>query len=358
MGARDGKAKRRFIVCVPRFATGGPIALCAFVRYLREAGYDARVFWYGPWRRVPGDDLSYWYYRELFNLVDASKALRVKLFGPERYEQDLRFAAFLSREMQGLPRKFLSSCRADDVVVYPEEIYGNPLGAKNVVRWLLYFDRYATDDAAYGPDDQFFTYKMNFNNAARNPSNRIMYINHYDLDFYKQTNFGERKGTCYLVKKGAGRPDLPAEFDGPIVDDLPERKKVEVFNECERFVSYDLHTGYSALAVMCGCESVVVPEPGRTRADYVKPPAVYDGIAFGTSPEELEHAAKTRDRARRCFEYFNEQSKRNAEDFALWAQEYYDARDRGASPEELAAIDELISFKGPNLTIRGEPLEY
>ena len=353
MGKTELASKRRIIVCIPRFATGGPIAMCALVRYLCEAGYDARVFWYGPWRRVPGDDLSYWYYRELFNLVDASKAARVKLFGAERYENDMRFPAYINPDMQGLPRKFLSSCRKDDIVVYPEEIYGNPLGAKNVVRWLLYYNRYGDDPAAYGPDDQFVAYKIGFNDGKLNPHKRILYVNHFNLDFYRQTNFGERSGTCYLIKKGAGRPDIPEEFDGPLIDHLPEREKVRLFNECERFVSYDLQTAYSSIAVLCGCESVLVPEPGKTRADYENEIS-YDGIAFGTSPEELAHAAETRERMIGSFAAFNEDSRRNSRIFGRWATEYFDARDRGATAEELAAIDELMSYKGHGVSITGE----
>ena len=355
MGEAASEAKkRRFIVCIPRFATGGPIAMYALARYLCEAGYDARVFWYGPWRRVPGDDLSYWYYRTLFNLVDASKVARVKLFGEERYENDVRFPAYINHEMRGVPRKFLSSCREDDIVIYPDEIYGNPLGAKNVVRWLLYYDRYGDDPAAYGPDDQFVAYKNEFNNGKRNPHERMLYVNHFNLDFYRQTNFGERHGTCYLIKKGAGRPDIPAEFDGPVIDHLPEREKVRLFNECERFVSYDLQTAYSSIAVLCGCESVIVPEPGKSRADYVSENHIFAGLAFGTSPEELAYAAKTRDKLVGSFEVYNENARINSEEFALWATEFFDARDRGATDGELAAIDERISFKGYGISVRGE----
>ena len=331
--------KRRIIVCVPRFATGGPLALYSAAKYLRACAHDARVFWYGPWRRVPGDDLSYWYYRTLFNLVDASKAARVKLFGAERYEGDARFAAYSNESMQGVPRKFLSSCGPDDVVVYPEEIYGNPLGAKNVVRWLLYHNRYKDDPNAYGPDDQFFCYRYVFNDDELNPLRRQLYVCHYDLNLYRQTNFGERKGTCYLIKKGAGRADLPAEFDGPIIDTLSERDKVAMFNACERFVSYDMQTAYSYIAAMCGCESVVMPEPGKTYEDYRQGKDVPTGVAFGTSPEELARAAETRHLVREKYRGYNAESFSNAEKFGRWVNVYFDARDAGATAEELYRID-------------------
>lgn len=337
--AKEPKAdlgkKRRIIVCIPRFATGGPLALCALARYMSEAGYNVRVFWYGPWRRVPGDDLSYWYYRALFNLVDAWKMLRVKLFGSERYEKDVRFPAYINPQMQGLKRKFFSSCGHRDVVIYPEEIYGNPLGAKNVVRWLLYHYKYLDDPQAYGPQDQFVAYRRVFNEKKLNPRERGLFVSYIDLDLYKQTNFGERSGTCYLVKKGAGRPDLPTEFDGPVIDDLPEREKVKLFNECERFVSYDTQTAYSSLAALCGCESVVVCEPGKTLDDYVPGNENHDGIAYGFSPEQLEFAAQTRHKVLEYFQTRNEKTRAWAVDFGRWACEFYDARDRGESGEDV-----------------------
>ena len=327
--------RRRIIVCIPRFATGGPLALYALARYMYEVGNDVRVFWYGPWRRVPGDDLSYWYYRTLFNLVDASKVLRVKLFGAEHYEHDLRFPGYTHPSMKGVPRKFLSSCGPDDVVIYPEEIYGNPLGAKNVIRWLLYFYKYADDPNAYAPDDVFISYKPTFFNETVNPRQRLLYVNHYDLDFYKQTNFGEREGTCYLIKKGRGRADVPTEFDGPVIDDMSEREKVELFNSCKRFVSYDTHTGYTAIASMCGCESIVMPEPGKTASDYITEYNTYQGVAIGTELAELAFAAATRKKVRKAFEQFNVHSRLHARFFADWINDFFDARDGGTSGEEI-----------------------
>ena len=335
-------AKRRIIVCIPRFATGGPLALYALAKYMYEAGQDVRVFWYGPWRRVPGDDLSYWYYRELFNLVDASKVARVKLFGPERYEHDERFAAYINPEMRGVPRKFLSSCGPDDVVIYPEEVYGNPLGAKNVVRWFLYYNRYKGDPNAYGPDDQFLYYRAVFNDEELNPTGRQCYVCHYNLDLYRQTNFGEREGTCYLIKKGAGRPDLPTEFDGPVIDGMTEREKVETFNACKRFVSYDTQTAYSSIAAICGCESVVIPEPGKTRADYRKSGDEAFGLAYGTSPEELAYAAETRDKVREKYREYNGNSYSNAESLGRWINTFFNARDRGATQEEFDEIERIF----------------
>ncbi|MDZ4067627.1 MAG: hypothetical protein U1E06_12405, partial [Tabrizicola sp.] len=41
----------------------------------------------------------------------------------------------------------------DAIVVYPEVIAGNPLGAKRVVRWLMYPPKLRGTSASFGPDD-------------------------------------------------------------------------------------------------------------------------------------------------------------------------------------------------------------
>lgn len=171
---------------------------------------------------------------------------------------------------------------------------GNPLHAKNVVRWMCYYNRFPNDDTWYSPTDLFFDYRSQFNDPKLNPEGRILHIFHFDKDLYKRTNFGERKGNCYVIRTGAGRADLPTSFDGPIIDDLRETEKVEILNQCERCYLYDTQTFYSSIAALCGCIPIVVLEPGKTKKDYVKPEDKVYGVAYGDTEKEILYAIKTR----------------------------------------------------------------
>ena len=76
---------------------------------------------------------------------------------------------------------------------------------------------------------------------------------------------------------------------------MTEEDKVEAFNKYEFCYSYDTQTFYSTIAALCGCKSIVVLEPGKTKKDYIGPddPDTY-GVAYGNSPNELHRAETTR----------------------------------------------------------------
>ncbi len=209
------------------------------------------------------------------------------------------------------------------IVVYPEITYGNPVHAKRVVRWLLYHNRFPGDKNAYGEDDLFFAYRPIFNDYDLNPTCRTLTTPYFDFDVYHRTNYGERSGKCYILRKGKGREDLPEVLDGPVIDDLPEQEKVRLFNQCEWCISYDMQTAYSEIAAMCGCISVVVPEPGKTKADYRTPDDTNFGVAFGFSEEEIAHAVQTRDQVYDHFKSRNEHSMEEVKKFVAICEEYF-----------------------------------
>lgn len=179
------------------------------------------------------------------------------------------------------------------IVVYPETVDGNPLRAQNVVRWLLHKPGFHTGRVNYGPCDRFFFYQQAFNDPGLNPDGgnllRAMFVRD---DIYQQTNFGDRSGTCYIVRKGAGREIVHDLGDSVLVDDMSHRQMAEVFNRVRMCVSYDPYTLYSSFAAMCGCLSVVVPEPGVSKESWYPDPADRYGMAYGF--DDLEHAERTR----------------------------------------------------------------
>jgi hypothetical protein len=181
----------------------------------------------------------------------------------------------------------------DAIVVYPEVVAGNPLRARHVVRWLLHKPGFHTGGAHYGPDDRFFFYQKAFDDPSINPDgDNLLKTAFIRDDVYRQVNFGERHGTCYILRKGKGREIVHDLHDSELVDDLSHAQLAEVFNRVKMCISYDLYTMYSMFAALCGCVSVVVPQEGVSREQWYPDPRDRYGMAYGF--DDVEHAVRTR----------------------------------------------------------------
>lgn len=170
-------------------------------------------------------------------------------------------------------------------MVYSEIIKGRVFNTDKVVRWLLYYNTYQDEDINK-EKDLFIAYRLEFNNWELNPNGKVVCCSYFDLNLYKQTNFGQRSGTCFILHKGKNSPDFPENLDGFIVDSLTEKEKVKVFNQCERCISYDTQTDYSHIAALCGCFSIVIPEQGNGCSDYRNDDDQRYGVAIGFSEEQ------------------------------------------------------------------------
>lgn len=181
------------------------------------------------------------------------------------------------------------------IVIYPEVVPGNPLRAKHIVRWFLNKPGRLTGQTHYGPNELYFYYQEAFNEPTINPDpdNKLLIITIMD-DIYKQTNFGPRTGTCYILRKGKDRAPPPESLGGVVIDGRSHAEIAAIFNQSEYCVSYDSYTMFSAYAAMCGCKSIVVPTPGVDRATWQPIEKLTYGIAYGES--DVERATQTRDK--------------------------------------------------------------
>lgn len=179
------------------------------------------------------------------------------------------------------------------VVIYPEVVAGNPVGARAVVRWLLHKPGFHTGQVDFGVNDLIFFYQDAFHSpvVGDHADNRLTLT--WWNDIYRDRGVGTRSGSAYLLKKGAGRPLVHDLQDSVPIDDLPHEEKADIFNRCTYFYTYDPYTLYSRYAAICGCIPVVIPPPGLSKEEWV--PRVGDryGLAYGM--EEVPWAIATRD---------------------------------------------------------------
>lgn len=308
----------KFVIASPRQNCGGPIVLHLLCKILMEKGYDAKIFYFARISNKKSSSMHFWRRWFSFLVRDSIKLILVKLFPNASFVKKRRYAGYNYYPVKGCRRKYLPFIDKSTIVVYPEICRENFLNAKKVVRWLLYFNRFAESADVYGKDDLFFCYREIFNDKNLNSTGKKLYLCNFDYDLYKQTNFESRSGNCYIIRKGKDRTDLPTQFDGPIIDNLPEREIVEIFNKCKYCFCYDTQTFYASIAAVCGCIPIVIPELGKKRNDYIgKDDKVY-GIAYGNDEVEIEYAKRTRGK---LVEEINGYRKMNSDNVEIFLNE-------------------------------------
>lgn len=300
----------KYVIVSPRQKFGGAIVLHSLAKYLSELSFGVSIF-----------------YTEVYGIGNKPFLSRMKYildwlkYTYDDYVSEKKLDYY--RPIKNIRRKYLPFVSKDTIVIYPDTVYGNPLHAKKVVRWFLFYNRYKDYHLAYGDNDLFICYRQQFNDAVLNPAGYELHTPFFDLDLYKRSNYGERCGTCYIIRKGRNRRDLPQEFDGPIIDDMPEEQKVEVFNTCERCISYDTQTAYSGIAAMCGCLSIVVPEKGKKRSDYLSNGEYGYGRAYGFDEKEIAFAKQTSHLVEESYKNANKKGRENVNQFIKLCEEYF-----------------------------------
>lgn len=186
------------------------------------------------------------------------------------------------------------------IVIYAEIMAGNPLGAKNVVRWLLHDPGFHSGHIYYEPGELYFR----FNEAVRpfvfpgsTTSDLFLTVVQYPLDLY---NFdgaipeSERQGSAYCLRKGAHKPIVHELADSICIDSLPHEEVAKLFKRVKHFYCYDTLTAYYHLAAACGCKVVIIPDEGMIKEQWLTPEARL-GIGYGLEEAHIApQASETR----------------------------------------------------------------
>jgi hypothetical protein len=198
------------------------------------------------------------------------------------------------------------------VVIYGETIEGNPLNAKNVVRWILGPVGVACNiniPNTWGKNDlvYYFNSETKFITSPEKLGTVYKLLNSIYINPYaKQTNFEERMGICYTIRKARQMHNnlslVHPKSSFEITREHTQMQCIEFFNKFKWFISYDPLTFYIIIAALCGCIPVVYKIAGLTKqqwiqttaaAEYVKDKGLDNlyGIAYGQ--EDMGYAERT-----------------------------------------------------------------
>ena len=209
------------------------------------------------------------------------------------------------------------------IVVYPDIINGNPLNAKKVVRWNLFFKRkedYKNNDS--NVKELHFYYSYPFGNQTSN-SNRILWTIEVFKDIYYDDHrpLSERKDYCVLLRKGRNRPIMSNLRLVKVIDGKPHNVIADIFRQSKFFISYDLFTMYLIYAALCGCVPIVIPDPEISSCEWRRHHFMKYGIAYGI--DEVDYAVSTRDMLIDHLNFLEKESLNSVKNFVMLTKQYF-----------------------------------
>jgi len=160
------------------------------------------------------------------------------------------------------------------IVIYPEIVSGNPLGARRVVRWALNNPGLLAGDKTYADDEMVFVFNPDrlgiVNQAVRTPigPERILNIGLIDPEHIYPDRQTPKTLDCVYSKKGDARR---SKFRLPNEDELSHIEAMtpsmaslgDVLRRTRTLYSYNHASNILKEAVICGCRVLVVDANGR-----------------------------------------------------------------------------------------------
>jgi hypothetical protein len=150
-----------------------------------------------------------------------------------------------------------SSMGVDPIVIYPEKVEGNPLGAKRVVRYLL------APAGAYGGPKTFSDTDMIWGyttpTAKSGKSDNVLLIPTWDTRMFNNLEERQKSGSCFYSHK---YDRIHRNFLLPVTDGMP--RVAGSFNRVSELLKTSKHcyvyemSEVIILAGLCGCPVTLV----------------------------------------------------------------------------------------------------
>jgi hypothetical protein len=275
------KLKFYVMACSYNENVGGTVVLHKLCHELNKLGFEAHMI---PIRRSFDIKLN----NLIIPLLKLLKDFIVRSFP---YKTNSKFRTPVCRKKINFFDKHI-------VVIYPENISGNPLNAKNIIRWFLHHPGYHEGEYSYGFNELYFRYHSGIkvpSDLEISTSSLELKIVHYPTEFYnKEDQLPNRVGTAYSIRKGAGKRLVHDLTNSILIDGRTHKEISEIFKRVKIFISYDTRSAYSTFAVLCGCNSVIVPDEGEDINEWMPNLRDRAGLAYGF--EMLDAAALEHDK--------------------------------------------------------------
>ncbi len=183
------------------------------------------------------------------------------------------------------------------VAVYPEVVWGNPLGIKNIARYVLFYPGKNGGASAYHLSEQIFTWDDKYYPGAP----RLFFCGIDRNLFYD--NKSPKLHNCYFVHKGGITRHI-SEIDSAIQINMgfPEtrEKLADLLRHTDILYTYDKDTVLAEEALLCGAKVKVITE--TSVEEYISQNNFSEKILqkelneFMTKTQEMNYLGRTEGR--------------------------------------------------------------
>jgi glycosyltransferase involved in cell wall biosynthesis len=178
----------------------------------------------------------------------------------------------------------------NSIAVYPEIVNGNPLGIKNVVRYILQTPGIFGEEKQYGKDDLFVYYSRMFHDEG--PYLNIPVI---EREWFRSVPRYIRSGNVYwLGTKNITTPS-PDKVRGwrQITQEWPESREelADLLKRSKCLYVWDAMSMLVSEATLCGCPVVIMDEGRFSKRQIEKAELGTAGYAW--SEKDFDKATKT-----------------------------------------------------------------
>jgi len=315
------KLKKKYIIVAPSFNenNGGVIVQHKLCSILNELGYECYL--HPPVQRF------YEIEKRNFNLTIRSFFGFAKRILSSLYEEHKAYKRFKVNPAFNTPvfKKREAVFDDDWVVIYPEITFGNPLKAKNVVRWLLHNPGFHTGNIFYNQGDllvKFNSAISDFKFTGISTLKNELKVIHYPLEHYNLNNLPKvREGVAYCLRKGRNKKIQHDLTNSILIDGKSHAEIADIFKRVKTFISYDTYTAYSFFAVLCGCDSIVIGDEGVSKEEWYPNPRDRYGLSYGLN--ELDEARGTKHLVKVYVSEEEKKSMNRVKDFILECDAYW-----------------------------------
>lgn len=302
--------KKKYIIYAPSYNpnSGGCIVLHKLCSELTELGYEAYIY--------PKKEYVFTGKKRFSIARNIKKIYRnLKTF---KLNPNMRTKLF---------NKKVTRFDDDYIIIYSEHVDGNPLNAKNIVRWLLHKPGHLTGRIHFGHRELYYKFQpglvSEFTLTGSKTSDFILNVIHMPTDIYNDKDAKtERSGTAYLLRKGKNKKIVHDLNDSILIDGKSHEEISKIFKRVKTFISYDEYTAYSRFAVLSGCESIIIPDGGKTKEEWRPLKEQRIGIKYGFDDENL-NLEEQKILLREHLKKQQLQNKENVEFFTQESQQYF-----------------------------------